>query len=293
MGDRGSHDGDDPGPERGGGLDAQLDRIVPSEAAAAFLLLVAGEQPGRVHPLAKNTIIIGRNATADVKISDRAVSGEHARIINASTGYEIEDLGSTNGTYVGARKVMRSRLKNGDRVRIGSVEFAFLVDRESDATVALISAAAVGPSRYQPLLAPMPTAVGPAMGNMANNDDEGISLREMVTKGYNAYQFLRRHGFVISVLLGAGAVLGFASAFVVPPPATPFCQVKLSPAPKSNPVDSVRPPDQEPIQFFESAEIAFTNPELIRTTMKNLGEPVPNRDQVTSLASRLTFTGDG
>src|SRR4051812_33662115 len=102
MGRGGSHSddqGDEAGARRGSeagsdeGLDAQLDRALPSEAAA-FLMVVAGEQPGRVHPLAKNTIIIGRNATADVKISDRAVSGEHARIINASTGYEIEDLGS-------------------------------------------------------------------------------------------------------------------------------------------------------------------------------------------------------
>src|SRR5690348_19063 len=98
----GSDDGDD----GRGGLDAQLDRIVPSEAAAAFLMMVAGEQPGRVHPLAKNTVIIGRAPTADIRVSDRSVSNEHARIINGSMGYEIEDLASTNGTYVGARKVM-------------------------------------------------------------------------------------------------------------------------------------------------------------------------------------------
>jgi hypothetical protein len=290
MGDRGSQNGDDPGQEQlQGGLDAQLDRIVPSEAPAAFLMVVAGEQPGRVHPLAKNTIIIGRAPNADIRVSDRSVSNEHARIINGSTGFEIEDLSSTNGTFVGARKVMRSRLKNGDRVRIGSVEFAFLVDRESDATIALISAAAVGPVRREtiplPSLRPMPS------------DDEGLSLEDLVHKGFHAYQFLRRYALVIGFLLGAGGTLGFASAYVLPAAPVAFCQVKLLPAPKSNPMggaDQYRPPDQaDSLQFFEAAETAFTSPELIRTSVKSMGDPAPNMETLLGIASRLSFSTEG
>src|SRR5215471_21665121 len=194
MGDRGSNDGKELAPSREGGLDAQLDRIVPSESAAAFLMVVSGDQPGRVHPLSKNTVVIGRSSTADIRISDRSVSSEHARIINGGAGFEIEDLSSTNGTYVGARKVMRSRLKNGDRVRIGSVEFAFLVDRESDATIALISAAQVGSMR------PGHTMALPPVGR-AHDDDDGVSLREMVHKGVDIYLFLRRYALVIGFLL--------------------------------------------------------------------------------------------
>jgi pSer/pThr/pTyr-binding forkhead associated (FHA) protein len=289
MGHRGSNDGGGAGPSNEGGLDAQLDRVVPSESANAFLMVVAGEQPGRVHPLAKNTIIIGRAPNADVRLTDRSVSNEHARILNGSTGFEIEDLSSTNGTYVGPRKVMRSRLKNGDRVRIGSVEFAFLVDRESDATIALISAAAVGPARRE-------TLALPSLRGMSQ-EDEGISLQEIVHKWLDAYEFLRRYALVIGFLLGAGATLGFASAFLLPAPATAFCQVKLTPSPKSNPVggqEQWRPPDQQTDgQFFDAAETTFTSPELIKSTLKALGDPAPSMDTVLAVGSRLTFTSEG
>jgi hypothetical protein len=287
--------GQDGSRDRGGGnegsLDAQLDRAVPSEGAGAFLMVVAGEQPGRVHPLAKNTIILGRNAGVDIRVNDRSVSGEHARIINSSAGYEIEDLSSTNGTYLGARKVMRSRLKNGDRLRIGSVEFAFLADRESDATVALISAAAVAPQRRE--LMPMPGLPMPAPH--MHEEDEGLSLREIVSKGFQIYQFLRQYGAIIGFLLGVGGTLGFASAFVLPPPAVAICQVKLSAAPKSNPVgeNNFQPPTPDSVQFFEGAESAFTNPQLIRATLKTLGDPAPANDVVTSIGARLSFVTDG
>jgi hypothetical protein len=289
--------GQDGSRERGAGnegsLDAQLDRAVPSEGAGAFLMVVAGEQPGRVHPLTKNTVVLGRNAGVDIRLNDRSVSGEHARIINSSTGYEIEDLSSTNGTYLGARKVMRSRLKNGDRVRIGSVEFAFLADRESDATVALISAAAVAPQRRDlvPFSPSMPLPAPP----MHRDEDEGLSLREIVAKGFQIYQFLRQYGAIIGFLLGVGGTLGFASAFVLPPPAVAVCQVKLSAAPKSNPVgeNNFQPPTPDSVQFFEGAETAFTHPLLIRATLKTLGDPAPTNDTVSSIATRLSFVSDG
>jgi hypothetical protein len=290
MGERGSQDSEEAAPAREGGLDAQLDRIVPSEAPAAFLMVVAGEQPGRVHPLAKNTVIIGRAPNADIRIADRSVSNEHARIINGSAGFEVEDLSSTNGTFVGARKVMRSRLKNGDRVRIGSVEFAFLVDRESDATIALISAAAV-PMRRETIALP---AMRPAT---SSSDDEGMSLEELVHKGVSAYQFLRRYALVIGFLLGAGGTLGFASAFVLPSAPTAFCQIKLLPAPQTNPMggaDQFRSSDQGDTQtFFAAAETAFTNPELIRQSLKAMGDPTPTNDTLLSVASRLAMTTEG
>ena len=92
------------------GLDARLDRAVPGSEAVAFLIAVAGDQPGKVYPLTRNTVFIGRTEEADIYISDPSVSGRHARIINGSHGVEIEDLGSTNGTFVGGQLVTRSRL---------------------------------------------------------------------------------------------------------------------------------------------------------------------------------------
>ena len=136
---RSDDDGEVATPAEDAGLDARLDRAVPGSEAVAFLIAVAGGQPGRVYPLARNTVLLGRNDNADIAISDPSVSGEHARIINGSQGVEIEDLGSTNGTFVGGQRITRVRLRNGDRVVLGSVEFSFLNDRPVEATVALLA----------------------------------------------------------------------------------------------------------------------------------------------------------
>jgi hypothetical protein len=292
MGQGRSHSDRDDADSAGGeeGLDAQLERAVPSEPPAAFLMVVAGDQPGRVHPISKNTVIIGRSPSADIQVADRSVSNEHARIINGGMGFEVEDLSSTNGTYVGPRKVLRARLKNGDRLRIGAAEFAFLLDRESDQTIALISAAAqIAPVRRQ-----LPAMHQPQHRHH-EDDDEGVSLREMVTKGIQIYEFIRRYALLLGFVVGAGVILGFASAFVVPPAASAICQVKLIPAPKMNPVgpqEWVPPEQNEGVKFFEGAERAFMSGDLVRTTLKTLGED-PSGDNVASVLSRLSFTNDG
>src|SRR5690242_3907561 len=59
-----------------------------------------------VVPLAKGgAITLGRTEAADVVIADDSLSRKHARLLWADEGVWLEDLGSTNGTYVGGRKV--------------------------------------------------------------------------------------------------------------------------------------------------------------------------------------------
>jgi len=126
--DRGDGDGEGRH-ESEGGLDAELDRAVPGSDAEAFLIGVSGQQAGRVYALSHNTVFLGRAPEADVFIANPSVSARHARIINGSHGFEIEDLDSTNGTFVGGKRVTRARLHGGDRVTVGQVEFNFILDR--------------------------------------------------------------------------------------------------------------------------------------------------------------------
>ncbi len=64
-------------------------------------------------------ISIGRNASNDIKIDNLAVSGQHAQVRKVLNTYLIEDLGSTNGTYVNEKQIERYELLDGDRVTIG------------------------------------------------------------------------------------------------------------------------------------------------------------------------------
>ena len=94
------------------------------EDAAISCLLVAYAKPGntavdrcKLSPI----FIIGRSAGADFVLNDSRVSKHHARITEATDGFWIADLGSTNGTFVnGYRLTDEKRLLSNDVIRIGS-----------------------------------------------------------------------------------------------------------------------------------------------------------------------------
>lgn len=68
---------------------------------------------------------IGRLPDNNVQIDNLAVSGHHARITWDNFQYEIEDLGSLNGTYVNNERVGKAKLHHGDVVKIGKHEIEF------------------------------------------------------------------------------------------------------------------------------------------------------------------------
>ena len=67
----------------------------------------------------QDEIIIGRDASNDVQLDNMAVSREHARIIRGPNYYLIEDLNSTNGTFVNGKKINKKYLKETDEISIG------------------------------------------------------------------------------------------------------------------------------------------------------------------------------
>lgn len=71
-------------------------------------------------------LTIGRSVDADVRIEDRYASGLHARIYSRGATYYVEDMNSTNGTFLGDRKVEgEHELSDLDEIRIGDTEFRF------------------------------------------------------------------------------------------------------------------------------------------------------------------------
>ena len=69
-------------------------------------------------------VTIGRSADCDLQLADTYLSSRHARVANDSGDLTIEDLGSTNGTYVNQELVKgRVHLERGDIVQVGGVLF--------------------------------------------------------------------------------------------------------------------------------------------------------------------------
>ena len=68
---------------------------------------------------------VGRHRSCDVVVDNDTVSGRHCKIIETPKGHVIEDLGSSNGTFVNGKRVETTRLKSGDRITLGTASFVF------------------------------------------------------------------------------------------------------------------------------------------------------------------------
>jgi len=91
------------------------------EAAQWALRFISGKYQGGEFPLRPNReIVIGRSSELDMVLVEDMVSRKHAKIVTDENVVTIEDLGSTNGTFVNGEKVRVSEIKDGDRILIGT-----------------------------------------------------------------------------------------------------------------------------------------------------------------------------
>jgi len=113
------------------------------------LVMQTGPNPGKVFELQKDVIYIGRDVNNDVVVNDSEVSRKHARLVMRSGGYALEDLGSTNGTFVSGQRLMGAHmLRPGETIMLGeNVSLVFESGFDSDATMV---AASVQPPAYTP-----------------------------------------------------------------------------------------------------------------------------------------------
>lgn len=85
------------------------------------LKFISGKYQGGEFPLkGDKQLIIGRSSELDIVLVEDMVSRKHAKITLTAGKITIEDLGSTNGTFVNGEKVKSSRLKEGDRILVGT-----------------------------------------------------------------------------------------------------------------------------------------------------------------------------
>jgi hypothetical protein len=80
---------------------------------------------GREVPVTGERVVIGRSRECDIRLQDANVSRRHAEVVREGDRYWIVDLGSTNGTEVDGRRVVRAELADGTRITLGGTEIRF------------------------------------------------------------------------------------------------------------------------------------------------------------------------
>lgn len=102
------------------------------------LVMRSGPSVGKVYPLDKNEMFLGRDLSNDIVINDPEISRRHARLFTQGNTIAVEDLGSTNGTFVNGQRLMGPNvLRPGDVITFGErMSLVFeSADFDQDATV--------------------------------------------------------------------------------------------------------------------------------------------------------------
>jgi len=93
-----------------------------------------GEYKGTDVHINKEVFTIGRRFDCDLRLDDATISSRHARITKKSGSYEIEDLDSSNGTFLNDTRISNSRLRTNDVIAFNKIKFRFFNPLEVERT---------------------------------------------------------------------------------------------------------------------------------------------------------------
>ncbi|MEZ0396594.1 MAG: FHA domain-containing protein [Anaerolineales bacterium] len=176
----------------------------------------SGPTPGKVYPLEQTELTIGRDTSNAITINDAEVSRKHAKLTLRGSEYVIEDLGSTNGTFVSGQRLSAPyTLRPGDLVSLGE-NIVLMFEATSDPNATMIASrkaakaavAAVPPPPAAPVAAPAP-APAPAYAGQV----PAVAAPTAPAKQGNTKIILIVIGvLVLCVVLGCIASLLYADA---------------------------------------------------------------------------------
>ncbi|MBI5333789.1 MAG: FHA domain-containing protein [Burkholderiales bacterium] len=116
--------------------------------------------------LTKDKTTLGRRPYNDIVIDNLAVSGEHAVLQMIGNDVFIEDLNSTNGTYINGRAVKKQLLQHNDTIEIGKYKIKYTADEANDFEKTMVMRPGMN-AAPSPAVRPAPVAAMPAMAAAA------------------------------------------------------------------------------------------------------------------------------
>ncbi|WP_439520541.1 FHA domain-containing protein [Hydrogenophaga sp.] len=156
--------------------------------------------------LTKDRTTLGRRPYNDIVIDNLAVSGEHAVMQMSGSDVFLEDLNSTNGTYVNGKAIKKQQLQNGDTVEIGKYKIKFAHEGASDSyeKTMVISAGAVVGGGEAPSAPVGNAAIKVMSGTAAGREVPLVKVVTTIGKpGVAVAAITRRpHGYVVALVEG-------------------------------------------------------------------------------------------
>ncbi|HYF51145.1 MAG TPA: FHA domain-containing protein [Planctomycetota bacterium] len=99
----------------------------------ASISIVFGGQEQRTVPLDKPRLVVGREPTCEIHIDNLGISRQHCAFSQRGEAFVVQDLGSSNGTYVNGKKITEHFLNNDDEVVIGKYTLKFKNETQAPA----------------------------------------------------------------------------------------------------------------------------------------------------------------
>lgn len=127
-----------------------------------------------------STLTIGRKEDNEIVIDNPAVSGHHARIVKQANKYFIEDLNSTNGTFIGDKKILKAELQHNMQFEIAKYSLVF-INESQEAVPANMPA--------QPMSSDQTVVIDPA--KQKEMLEKMAAAKEQLAKQVEKYGFIR------------------------------------------------------------------------------------------------------
>ncbi len=165
--------------------------------------------------LTKDRTTLGRRPYNDIVIDNLAVSGEHAVMQMSGNEVHLEDLNSTNGTYVNGKAAKKQLLANNDIVEIGKYKIKYINEAANSGfeqtmvvkpgAAGLMPAPALAPAAGAPITATSAAAIKVLSGAAAGREVPLVKVVTTIGKPGVAVAAItkRQHGFVIAHVEGA------------------------------------------------------------------------------------------
>lgn len=148
---------------------------------AKLVLSMNGVTQGE-YQLDRERLTIGRKPENDIPIDNLAVSGKHALIITILDDSFLEDLGSTNGTYVNGKLIKKHALKNGDVIAIGKHELKYINENATAEDDEFEKTMIIKPGSASAAVAAAKAAEHAGAGRLVGSDTTNPATGEPVTR---------------------------------------------------------------------------------------------------------------